>query len=101
MTPRGEIIPAQETMPGSPKLEFEFVPHQNKPKAIYLRLDGERIAYRGKPNTPQAATWVSMKSGYRVEDNAALDSVTVYFDDVRINTPTFTGIKVNKRSDGQ
>jgi len=26
-----------------------------------------------------------MKSGYRVEDNAALDSVTVYFDDVRIN----------------
>src|SRR5262245_15631165 len=89
MTTRGELIPAQETMPGSPKLEFEFVPHQNKPKAIYLRLDGERIAYRGKPNTPQAAMWVSMKSGYRVEDNAALDGVTVYFDDVRINTPTF------------
>ena len=85
MTTRGELIPAQETMPGSPKLEFEFVPHQNRPKAIYLRLDGERIAYRGKPNTPQAAMWVSMKSGYRVEDNTALDSVTVYFDDVRIN----------------
>ena len=68
--PHGELVPAQETMPGSPKLEFEFVPHQNKPKAIYLRLGGERVAYRGKPNTPQAATWVSMKSGYRVEDNA-------------------------------
>jgi len=84
-TPRGELVSAQETMLGSPKLEFEFVPHQNKPRAIYLRLDGERIAYRGRPNSPQAATWVSMKSGYRVEDNAALDSVTVYFDDVRIN----------------
>ena len=78
MTTRGELIPAQENHAGKPKLEFEFVPHQNKPKAIYLRLDG-------KPNTPQAAMWVSMKSGYRVEDNAALDSVTVYFDNVRIN----------------
>jgi hypothetical protein len=85
MTTRGELIPAQETMPGSPKLEFAFVPHQNKPKAIYLRLDGERIAYRGKPNTPQVATRVSMKSGFRVEDNTALDSITDYFDDVPIN----------------
>jgi hypothetical protein len=46
---RGELVPAQETMPGGPKLEFEFVPHQNNIKAIYLRLDGGRIAYRGKP----------------------------------------------------
>src|SRR5262249_24943517 len=101
MIKSGELVPAQETVPGAPKLEFEFVPHRHRPRAIYLRLDGERIAYRGKPNTPQAATWVSMKSGYRVEDNAALDSVTVYFDDVWINTSTFTGIKVNKRSNGQ
>jgi hypothetical protein len=35
-----------------------------KAKVIYLLLDGERIAYRGKPNTPQAGTWVPMKLGY-------------------------------------
>jgi len=69
---RGDLMPTQETMPGSPKLELEFVPHRNNAKALYLRLDGERIAYHNR------AVWVSMKSGYRVENDATLDSITVY-----------------------
>src|SRR5262249_10873021 len=85
MTTRGELIPAQETMPGSPGLEFEFVPHKNNLKKIYLRLNGKRIAYRGRPNSPRAATWVSIWFGYKVKDNAARDGVVVYFGDVRIN----------------
>ena len=69
---------------GAHKLEHEFVPNREKAKEIYIRLDDERIAYRGKPGTPQARTWLSMKEGYRVED---LDDshIVVWFGDERIN----------------
>jgi hypothetical protein len=51
---------------------------------IYIRFDGRRIAYRGKPNTPQAKTWVSMVPGYEVRevnDNV----IEVYFEDKRLH----------------
>jgi hypothetical protein len=35
---------------------------------IYIVFDGVRIAKRGKPDTPQAKTWVSLVDGFRVLD---------------------------------
>jgi hypothetical protein len=36
--------------------------------AIYIVFDGVRIAKRGKPDTPQAKTWVSLVHGFEVRD---------------------------------
>ena len=34
----------------------------------FVVLDGVRIARRGKPNTPQAGTWIFLQPGYQVSD---------------------------------
>ena len=36
---------------------------------IFVVLDGVRIARRGKPNTPQAGTWILLQPGYQVSDS--------------------------------
>jgi hypothetical protein len=61
-------------------LQFEFVPSAKKPKELYAVWDGRRIAYRGKPGTPQAGTWVSMVPGYKVVDEDYPDRIVVTFN---------------------
>jgi hypothetical protein len=63
---KSEICPAFG--PAEHTCEFEFVPSAKKARAIYIRFDGERIAYRGAPDSPQAKTWVTMVPGYEVID---------------------------------
>jgi hypothetical protein len=47
---------------------------------IYVTVDGNRIAYRGKPNTPQAKTWVSVDPDFRVIDRGRnLDQIEIQF----------------------
>jgi hypothetical protein len=41
---------------------------ENGEPVIYVVLDGVRIAKRGKPDTPQARTWISIEPGYVVRD---------------------------------
>src|SRR5262245_64678684 len=60
---------------GGHTLQFEFVPNTKKPKELYAVWDGRRIAYRGKPDTPQAGTWVSMVPGYKVVDEDDPDMI--------------------------
>jgi hypothetical protein len=59
-------------------LVLEFVPHAKNPKELYAVFDGRRIAYRGKPGTAQAETWVSMVPGYEVVDEDYPDRLAVY-----------------------
>jgi hypothetical protein len=33
---------------------------------IFVYVDGLRVAKRGRPNTPQAKTWVSIEPGWEV-----------------------------------
>jgi hypothetical protein len=47
-------------------VQMEFVPNARKPKAIYIVVDGQRVARRGRPGTPQARTWVPMIPGCEV-----------------------------------
>jgi hypothetical protein len=35
---------------------------------IFVSVDGVNIAKRGRPNTPQAKTWVSLEPGWSVID---------------------------------
>jgi hypothetical protein len=35
---------------------------------IFVIADGVKIAKRGRPGTPQAATWVSLEPGWTVRD---------------------------------
>jgi hypothetical protein len=60
--------------------EFEFVPNKRQRAKSTFCFDGVRIAHRGKPGTPQAKTWVSMKPGYEVLDNADLTQLEVRFN---------------------
>jgi hypothetical protein len=57
---------------------FEFVPHQRKPKNIYVVFDGERIAYRG-----DRANWVA-KPGYTVVDEDDT-TIAIYFHGQRFH----------------
>jgi hypothetical protein len=65
--------------------EFEFVPNERNAREIYVVFDGKRIAYRGKPGTPQARTWVSTEPGFEVFNNADRTQLTVQFNGVTVN----------------
>jgi hypothetical protein len=47
---------------------YEYEPSRQNAKAMYIRYDGRRIAYRGDPSGPHARTWVSMLPGCEVID---------------------------------
>jgi len=36
---------------------------------LFVVCDGNRIAKRGHPGTPQAATWIPLEPGYSVSDD--------------------------------
>jgi hypothetical protein len=61
---------AKLDMGGTHNCEVEFWPSQKKPREIYIRFDGQRIARRGHPDTPEAKTWVPLDARYRVRDEA-------------------------------
>jgi hypothetical protein len=52
---------------------------------LFVVLDGRRIAKRGKPDTPQARTWVTLEPGVTVLDNADLTAITVEINGVRVH----------------
>jgi hypothetical protein len=67
-----------DSIDGGPTCEFEFVPSVKRARLLYVRLDGRRIAVRGRPGTPQARTWVSLEPGYRVLDAPNREIVIEY-----------------------
>jgi hypothetical protein len=50
------------------KIEIEIVEENGEAVAIYVVMDGIRIAKRGTPETPQARQWVSIEPGWVVRD---------------------------------
>ena len=52
---------------------------------FYVVFDGQRVAYRGQPDTPEAGTWVSIRPGYQVEDIDNGDGIAVWVSGNRIN----------------
>ncbi len=51
-----------------PELVIRCVEENGEP-TIYIMLDGRRIAKRGKPDTPQAMTWISLDPEWVVRDH--------------------------------
>jgi hypothetical protein len=51
-----------------PELHIMCVEENGEP-AIYITHDGVRIAKRGKPDTPQAMTWIALEPGWVVRDH--------------------------------
>ena len=51
---------------------------------MYVVFDGVRIAKRGRPNTPQAGTWVSLEPGFVVLDNSDRTAIIVEKNGVRL-----------------
>jgi hypothetical protein len=54
------------------------------PSDLFLLLDGAKIAKRGHPNSPQAGTWISLESGWRVLDDPQGGFVIEYDADAPI-----------------
>jgi hypothetical protein len=54
-------------------------------KDIFVFLDGVKIAKRGRPNTPEAGTWVSLKQGYTVTSSSDHSEIYVDHDGVRVH----------------
>lgn len=44
---------------------------------LFIVFNGERIAKRGYPDTPQARRWISLTPGYSVIDDPDLGGLTV------------------------
>ena len=51
---------------------------------MYVVFDGVRIAKRGRPNTSQAGTWVSLEPGFVVLDNTDRTAILVEKNGVRL-----------------
>jgi hypothetical protein len=49
---------------------------------LFVVYDGVRIAKRGRPGTPQAGTWVSLKPGWSVTSSLDPSKVIVMQDGV-------------------
>jgi hypothetical protein len=52
---------------------------------IFIVVDGVKVAKRGRPNTPQAGTWVSLEPGWQVYDKDYPESVVVEHNGVRVH----------------
>jgi hypothetical protein len=48
--------------------KIEIVEENGEDVAIYVVMDGVRIAKRGTPETPQAKQWISIEPGWVVRD---------------------------------
>jgi hypothetical protein len=55
-------------MKTSPEARIEIVEENGEDVAIYVVIDGLRVAKRGDPETPQAGQWVSLEPGWVVQD---------------------------------
>jgi hypothetical protein len=51
---------------------------ENDGSDVFVTFNGVRIAKRGKPETPQARTWVSIEPGYTVLDGGPSKLVVKY-----------------------
>jgi hypothetical protein len=52
---------------------------------IFVSVDGVNIAKRGRPNTPQAKTWVSLEPGWSVIDIGGLREIEVRYQGVAVH----------------
>jgi hypothetical protein len=76
------IFPFYDT-PGAPPAAFEQTYDD-----LFVLYDGRRIAVRGKPNTPQAKTWVALEPGAVVLDgpeHGEQGSIRIEFNGVRVH----------------
>jgi hypothetical protein len=76
------IFPFDDT-PGAPRAAFEQTYDD-----LFVLFHGRRIAKRGKPNTPQAKTWVALEPGVVVLDgprHGEKGSIRIEFNGVRVH----------------
>jgi hypothetical protein len=52
---------------------------------IFVRYAGKRIAKRGHPDTPHAATWVSLEPGFVVTSPPDHSTITIEFNGVQVH----------------
>jgi hypothetical protein len=69
------MIMKSEIVTVNDRLAFEFVPRHANPRAIYVRFDGERIAYR------ESGRWIATRPEYRVRDIYDGDGIEIAFKD--------------------
>jgi hypothetical protein len=61
---------------------------ETDPDALFIVLDGIKIAKRGEPGSPQAKTWVSLEPDWKVfdgPDNGDEDSILIEHHGVRVH----------------
>jgi hypothetical protein len=51
---------------------------------LYVLVDGERIAKRGQPGTPQAGTWISLEPGWEVVSGKDRRTISISYNRVSI-----------------
>src|SRR4051812_30052087 len=64
------------------------VQFENDPDAIFIVVDGVRVAKRGEPGSPLAKTWVSLEPGWEVfdgPDDGDGGSIVIKYDGVRVH----------------
>ena len=61
-----------------PEIEFDGID-------MFVRYAGKRIAKCGHPNTPHAATWVSLEPGFVVTSPPDYSTITIEFNGERVH----------------
>ena len=52
---------------------------------LFVVVDGDKIARRGYPGTPQAKTWISLEPGWEVLDGEGLKSILIKHNGVSVH----------------
>ena len=52
---------------------------------MFIVANGNKVAQRGKPGTPQARTWVSLEPGWSVFDSDNLEMLIVAYNGDRMH----------------
>jgi hypothetical protein len=59
-----------------------YIVEENGEPEMYIEHDGVRIAKRGRPDSPQATTWISLEPGWVVRDRDYPNGIEVEYSDV-------------------
>jgi hypothetical protein len=54
-------------------------------KDFFITVDGVKIAKRGRPDTPQAMTWISLEPGWSVVSSPDHATIAIKFEGVRVH----------------
>jgi hypothetical protein len=73
-----------KSKPRRPEIKIQFTDSADGEMDVFMFADGVKIAKRGRPESLQAKTWISLEPGWRVLDRPDYSGFVIECNGVRI-----------------